>query len=590
MIVKMKKVTLIVSDKYRDSALEKLRKLGVLHIQDVNNPVSEDIQSLETKIENVNKALQIIGDSDEQKLLADTQYIETQINQILTNKQNKENLQRELDELFEVHSWFKKWGAISLESVEKLKQTGVFIRFYVADKSVLKNLPQDKIIHIAKEEQNRVYLALFSESADEKLDLKEDPIPTIELVELEKNISQLSDEINIINDSIKSFSDIRDGMLKYKTGLESQLELNRVKYGMGDKGELAYLQGFCPVDTVTTLKKSAEEDGWAYIIQEPESPNEVPTLIKNPKWVRIIEPLFNFMGTLPGYNEQDVSFVFLAFFSIFFAMIVGDAGYGLVFLTATYFMSRKTKEGSKDFFYLMYFMSSTTILWGLITGTWFGAERISQLPFLKIFIIDEIYSFNPDSSGFIMQLTFIIGFIQLSIGRLMSAFRRINTMAAIAEIGWVLVLGAVYFIANNIVLGKEMSELTMPLLISGVVLILLFANFQKNIIKGVLATLGNLPLDIISSFSDIVSYIRLYAVGLATVIVATNFNSMAIGAGIDSVVSGIIAAVVLLLGHSINLALCGMSILVHGVRLNLLEFSGHVGVQWTGSPYQPFKE
>ena len=590
MIVKMKKVTLIVSDKYRDSALEKLRKLGVLHIQDVNNPVSEDIQSLETKIENVNKALQIIGDSDEQKLLADTQYIETQINQILTNKQNKENLQRELDELFEVHSWFKKWGAISLESVEKLKQTGVFIRFYVADKSVLKNLPQDKIIYIAKEEQNRVYLALFSESADEKLDLKEDPIPTIELVELEKNISQLSDEINIINDSIKSFSDIRDGMLKYKTGLESQLELNRVKYGMGDKGELAYLQGFCPVDTVTTLKKSAEEDGWAYIIQEPESPNEVPTLIKNPKWVRIIEPLFNFMGTLPGYNEQDVSFVFLAFFSIFFAMIVGDAGYGLVFLTATYFMSRKTKEGSKDFFYLMYFMSSTTILWGLITGTWFGAERISQLPFLKIFIIDEIYSFNPDSSGFIMQLTFIIGFIQLSIGRLMSAFRRINTMAAIAEIGWVLVLGAVYFIANNIVLGKEMSELTMPLLISGVVLILLFANFQKNIIKGVLATLGNLPLDIISSFSDIVSYIRLYAVGLATVIVATNFNSMAIGAGIDSVVSGIIAAVVLLLGHSINLALCGMSILVHGVRLNLLEFSGHVGVQWTGSPYQPFKE
>jgi len=74
------------------------------------------------------------------------------------------------------------------------------------------------------------------------------------------------------------------------------------------------------------------------------------------------------------------------------------------------------------------------------------------------------------------------------------------------------------------------------------------------------------------------------------VIVATSFNQMAIGSGIDSILSGIIAVVILLLGHSINLALCGMSILVHGVRLNMLEFSGHVGVQWTGKVYKPFKE
>ncbi len=590
MIVKMKKVTLIVSDKYRDSALKKLRKLGVLHVQNINAPVSEDIQTLETKLENVNKALQIIGESDEQKIITDMEHIESQVNQIFSIKQDEENLQRELDEQVEIHSWFKKWGAISLESMQKLKRAGVFIRFYVADKSVLKNLPEDKIIHIAKEEQNRVYLALFSESADEKLDLKEDPIPTIELVELERKISQLSDEINIINDSIKAFSDIRDGMLKYKTDLESQLELNRVKYGMGDEGELAYLQGFCPVDTVPGVKKLAAEDGWGYLIQAPDAPNEVPTLIKNPKWIRIIEPLFNFMGTLPGYNEQDVSFDFLVFFTIFFAMIVGDAGYGFIFLISTLIFARKKKDAPREFFNLMYLMSSTTIIWGLITGTWFGSESISQLPFLKFFVVDKIYSFNPDSSAFIMQLSFIIGVVQLSIGHLMTAFKKINSMTALAEIGWVLVLWAVYFIANNIVLGKEMASATMPLFISGVALILLFANFQKNIIKGVLLTLGNLPLDIISSFSDIVSYIRLFAVGLATVIVASNFNQMAIGSGIDSILSGIIAAIILLLGHSINLALCGMSILVHGVRLNMLEFSGHVGVQWTGKPYEPFKE
>ena len=362
--------------------------------------------------------------------------------------------------------------------------------------------------------------------------------------------------------------------------------------GVGEEDDLAYLQGFCPEETVPQLKKLAEKDGWGYVIENPDDPAEVPTLIRNPKWIRIIEPLFNFMGTLPGYNEPDVSLVFLAFFSIFYAMIVGDAGYGLIFLITTFIFARKKKDAPREFFNLMYLMSGTTIVWGLITGTWFGAEKISQLPFLKIFIIDKIYSFNPnpESQLFIMQLTFIIGVVQLSIGHLISAFRKMNSLTAIAEIGWVLVLGAVYFIANNIVLGKEMAGATMPLFISGVALILLFANFQKNIIKGILSTLGNLPLDIISSFSDVVSYIRLFAVGLATVIVATSFNQMAIGSGIDSILSGIIAAIILLLGHSINLALCGMSILVHGVRLNMLEFSGHVGVQWTGKAYKPFKE
>jgi V/A-type H+/Na+-transporting ATPase subunit I len=590
MIVKMNKVTVLVSSKHRDSALEKLRQLGVLHIKNINNPVSENIQSIESKLENVEKTLQIVGESENQKLLSDVENIQSEIDLILQHQHNKENLQRELTEQKDIHRWFEKWGAVSYNSIQQLKNAGIYVRFYIADKNFLKNLPEEKIFHVAKEEQNVVYLTLFSESPEDKLDLREDAIPPVELVELEEKISHLNDKINLLEDAIKSFTSIRNGILKYQTDLKSRLQLNLVKYGMGEAEEIAYLSGFCPVDLVPEIKKQAEIDGWGYMIETPDDPGEVPTLTRNPKWVRIINPLFEFMGTLPGYHEQDVSFVFLVFFSIFYAMIVGDAGYGLIFLTATYFMSRKQKDGAKDFFHLMYLMSFTTILWGLITGTWFGAEKISQLPFLKPFIIDKIYSFNPDSSAFIMQLTFVIGVVQLSIGHFMTAFRKMNSLTAIAEIGWVLVLGAVYFIANNIVLGKEMASVTMPLLISGVVLILFFANFQKNIIKGILLTLGNLPLDIISSFSDIVSYIRLFAVGLATVIVATNFNTMAIGTGIDSILSGIIAAVVLLLGHSINLALCGMSILVHGVRLNMLEFSGHVGVQWTGKPYEPFKE
>ncbi len=589
MIVPMKKVTLLTSQQHRDATLIQLRKLGVLHIQDVKPPVSEDIQLIENKLDNVERALQIIpanGPSDRQ--ISESQAMEI-IEQALALHRQREGLRRELAELSEINAWFDRWGQISYGSIQQLREKGIFVRLYVADKSFLKRLPKDKIIHI-EEVDRQVHLALFGQTPDDKLDLKEEPIPTMEPDLVRAQIGSLEQEIRQIEGQLNQLTSGRAALHAYRQDLIKRLELNRVKHGMGEDAGIAYLQGFCPEDMIGEIQKTAEKEGWGYIIADPDDPSEVPTVIRNPKWIRIIEPLFKFMGTLPGYHEQDVSLVFLVFFSVFYALIVGDAGYGLIFLLATFLFDRKIRSSSREFFRLMYLVSFVTILWGTVTGTWFGSEKIAQLPFLKIFVIEPINSFNPKSTDVIMQLTFFIGATHLSIGHLLSAAKKSPSLPALADIGWILVLWGVYFVANNIVLGKALSKATLPLIIAGASIVLLFANFQKNFIKGMLITLGNLPLSIISSFSDIVSYIRLFAVGLATVIVATSFNEMAIGSGINSILSGIIAAIILLLGHAINLILCGMSILVHGVRLNMLEFSGHVGVQWTGKPYRPFKE
>ena len=115
-------------------------------------------------------------------------------------------------------------------------------------------------------------------------------------------------------------------------------------------------------------------------------------------------------------------------------------------------------------------------------------------------------------------------------------------------------------------------------------------NFQKNVFKGIAKTLSSLPLDIISSFSDVVSYLRLFAVGYATVTVALSFNGMAGQLGFGSVVTSLISSLILFLGHSLNIILALMSVIVHGIRLNMLEFSGHLNMQWSGRPYAPFKE
>lgn len=590
MIVPMKKVTLLTSLKHREATLVQLRKLGVLHIQDVKAPMSEDIQVLETRLDNVERALQILPQVEATPANIALEQAPALVEQVLSLNQQKDGLNRELAEYQDHAKWFAAWGDISSQSMQKLKAAGIFVRLYLADKSYLKRLPAEKMIHLEKEVNGALYLALFGQNPDDKLDLKEEQVPQVEPAEVRSKISQLELAINDINQKLNDLAGVRTGLVALKNDLTKRLTLNRVKYGMGEAAGLAYIQGFCPAHTVTEIKNTADQEGWGYIVEDPSDPYEVPTLIKNPKWIRIVQPILNFMGTLPGYNEQDVSLVFLSFITIFFAMIVGDGGYGLTFLILTILLASKNKNASREFINLMYLFSIATMIWGLITGNWFGVQAIGKLPGLRNFVIPQLDAFSPASTPMIMQISFIIGVTHLTIARLLSAYRNRRTVNALADIGYIIVLWAVFFVANNLILKKPLPGITPTLLVVGIVMIALFANFQKNVVKGILITMGSLPFGVIGAFADIVSYIRLFAVGLASYIVASSFNTLAIGKGIDNVLSGVMAAIILFLAHALNIVLSGMSVLVHGVRLNMLEFSNHVGIQWAGKPYKPFKE
>jgi V/A-type H+-transporting ATPase subunit I len=124
----------------------------------------------------------------------------------------------------------------------------------------------------------------------------------------------------------------------------------------------------------------------------------------------------------------------------------------------------------------------------------------------------------------------------------------------------------------------------------GSILVILFTDPQKNILKGIGSGLQNFLLSVVNSFTDVVSYVRLFAVGLAGVAVADSFNSMAMDSGFGSISSGLVAAAILIIGHSLNIVLGPMSVLVHGVRLNVLEFCSHIDIKWSGFEYKPLKE
>jgi V/A-type H+-transporting ATPase subunit I len=234
--------------------------------------------------------------------------------------------------------------------------------------------------------------------------------------------------------------------------------------------------------------------------------------------------------------------------------------------------------------------SSATVVWGLLSNTWFGA----QIPWCASW--PTVRWLADPSYGNMMLLCFTIGASHLMLARLWNGICRINDTTCLAEFGWAGVLLFMYFVTNSIV-GIFSGIPSALYWVFGVSLALVFGfSVKPSELKERGAELGMLPLSIMSALGDIISYVRLFAVGLASVKVAENFNSMATGLldGADSfwlkAVMAVLMVAILVVGHGLNLAMAGLSILVHAVRLNTLEFSNHKGISWAGYAFKPFKK
>jgi len=305
----------------------------------------------------------------------------------------------------------------------------------------------------------------------------------------------------------------------------------------------------------------------------------VPTLVRSPGWVKPIQVVFDAIGILPGYREIDISACFLLFLSLFFAMLVGDAGYGLLFLGLTWWARRKAPKAPASPFALLYIMGSATVVWGLITGTFFG---LGQTPaWLAPFKIGWL-----GQEANVMRLCFLIGAVHLTVAHLWNAARSPKSLSALAQLGWVGTTWTMFFTARMMVLGETFPPFMMPVFWGSVALIVLFMT-PVGQLKSEWFNHVMLPLSLVSNFVDVVSYLRLFAVGVAGFAVANSFNEMALG-GVQGLGSGLVAAFILFFGHALNILLSAMGVLVHGVRLNTLEFSSHLGVQWSGMAYRPF--
>ncbi len=260
-------------------------------------------------------------------------------------------------------------------------------------------------------------------------------------------------------------------------------------------------------------------------------------------------------------------------------MIIGDAGYGTIYFLSTLFMHRRfaARAVDKKVFFLFYLFSGCAIFWGALTGTVFG-----QGWFLKAGFKPFIPVLND--TKFLQAFCFFLGAFHLTLGHAWQALRKLPSLTAFSDAGWICVLWSAFFIAKTLILNDPLPCFVKQFVILGVGLVILFTNPQRNILKTICSGLGTVALSLVNTFTDVVSYVRLFAVGLAGVAISDTVNTLAAGFG-----PGIIGVLIVFLGHTINIVLGPMSVLVHGIRLNVLEFSGHAGLSWSGVTYKPFK-
>jgi V/A-type H+-transporting ATPase subunit I len=375
-----------------------------------------------------------------------------------------------------------------------------------------------------------------------------------------------------------------DALLREQALRGEDYDSATVQAAMGAGENVVWLTGYTPDERLASLRDAARRHGWGLLARKPRPDEEPPTLLRPPRIFRPIAALFSLLGIVPGYREADISIVFYAFFTLFFAMLVGDAGYGVLLLLGTLWARRKWRQAPAAPLTLSTVFAVATIGWGILTATYFGIPA-TALPAL---LNHRLSRWLADQSN-IMQLCFALGAVHLSIARLWNAIVFYPSRKALAQLGWLGIIWNMYCVACLVVVPGFVYPPVMFWLAGLSVLLIAGFMLDRSELKTQGVELAMLPLTIIGSLGDVISYVRLFAVGMAGVKVAENFNGMALGLPLPLWLKIPAMLLILLLGHGLNLAMGGLSILVHAVRLNTLEFSTHKGITWAGFAYRPFK-
>jgi V/A-type H+/Na+-transporting ATPase subunit I len=603
MIAQMTKYSLLVFHSEYHEFLEKLRDLGVVHILEKEFEISDEIRDQYQYLDSVDKALRFLVKRAAEPPVPSGEYDGREVyeeiirlqNQVDHNKNKLNSLKKEIHEL-------QPWGNFSVERIRKLEETGIFMRFFISPVRKYETSWEDQYtVEQINSYGGQIYFVVITRDKEEvSIPAEEISLPSRSLGSITEEKTRLEKQIESVESRFNHLANTAVAALEqYKNSLLQKLEYDKAVYHTSREADnrLMILEGWVPRDLVDSVNGFLDSTGAAFITSEPSKEEKVPIMLKNKGFSQKFEKLGE-LYSLPNYKELDITPFFAPFYALFFGFCLGDVGYGILIAAAAIFARGKVQKDIKPITVLVMYLGLSTILFGLISGVFFGITLYdTNLPVYRDISL-MLSRQGTDINMVLFYLAIILGAVQIIFGMILKAVNETSQFGwkyAVGTYGWLtLIIGSLLVFLFSTVTGIPMEAL-MPVmytvLITSGIMILLLNNLYRNILTNFGIGLWNTYNMATGLLGDLLSYIRLFALGISSAILGFVFNSLAVSmSGNIPVVSVIVMIIILVFGHGINLFMSGLGAFVHPMRLTFVEFYKNAGFTGGGIKYNPFRK
>ncbi len=605
MIVKMSKYAFMVYHKEYDKFLITLRDLGVVHIKETNSVLDDEkLQNLLAERKQVNALMRYLNSLQgmaKEVSLAPARGLtkEEGLGLVRTIEQVRERKARLIASMQAIEkdlAYMELWGEFSFRNIDRLREAGYEVTFFTCPTARYEPEwgEEYNAILVNNVQSVTYFITITKVGTPIDIDAERPKMPSQGLSELRASQERCAKEIQGVEEELKQHAiadyntlDELDKRLQDEFNLSNALA--QTDRQAGDK--LMLLEGWVPTENDPALESELDRQGYFFQRLEIEEGDQVPIKLRNNNFNKLYEPITK-MFSLPNYGELDPTPLFAPFFMLFFGLCFGDAGYGMLVMIVCTIMKKRVKPDFRPYLGLFQYLGLAAVLVGACSGSFFGIA-LAELPALA-----KIKNYFVSSDN-LMTFSIVIGLVQIIFGKIVAAYKtkiQKGTKYSIAPFAWVFVI-----VSLALALGLPVMDIHLPQTVIticygiaalGLVVAYLYNTPGKNVFLNFGTGLWNTYNMASGLLGDTLSYIRLFAIGLTGAILGSVFNTLAFTMTEDlNIVARVICTLlILLLGHSINIALCTVSSLVHPLRLIFVEYYKNAEFEGGGKAYEPFKK
>ncbi|TVR42048.1 MAG: hypothetical protein EA394_04350 [Bacteroidia bacterium] len=603
MIVPMHKFSFLVFHRDYPEFLDKVRDIGVIHLIEKQEDVPDQVRDKYDLIKQVQWVVKQLVKRDIRETpgepIADGKTAFDEVRELYSTLDEKYQqltlLQKEISQV-------RPWGDFSKEVIQKLSGENLHVKFFtVAASRFLESWYDEYPIEEIGRHAGQVYFVLIQHGEEEsEIDAEEMRPPERPLSELLHYRRKLEEDLDAINRELDKYaSNALDAIKQYGYRLKEEVDYTNALANADKQADekVMLLEGYVPDEKNEKLIAYLEKNNILYVTQKAEEKDKPPILLKNKKFAEKFEMLGD-LYSLPKYSELDLTPFFAPFYMLFFGFCLGDAGYGILMSIAALLLKKKVRKELKQIMGLVFYLGVSTFFFGVISGVFFGIPLFDTgLPVYKE-LAARFEQQDTDINMLLFYLSLMLGGIQIIFGLFLKAINETKQFGwkhAVGTIGWILLItGSIALYAISRLTGIPFADISpafyVLLAISGL-MILFLNNLNRNIMINFGLGLWNTYNMATGILGDLLSYIRLFALGISSAILGFVFNSLAVSmSGNIPVVSILVMTIILVIGHGINLFMSGLGAFVHPMRLTFVEFYKNAGFSGGGKQYNPFKK